>query len=493
MRSSGILLPVFSLPNKYGIGTFGKEAYDFIDFLTLAKQKYWQVLPLGPTSFGDSPYQSFCAFAGNPYFIDFDMLQEEGLLKEADFNFLNTKESKINYVHLYNTRFNILKIAYLSFVPDEKYFSYLEKNDYWLNDYALFMSLKTKHSGASWDVWEDKYRIYNKEELNKYYKQNKKEVDFWKFVQYIFDCQWQLLKDYANEHEVQIIGDIPIYVAYDSSDVWANSNLFELDKDLKPVNVAGCPPDAFSENGQLWGNPLYNYDLMKKDNYSWWVRRLKRACELYDVVRIDHFRGFEAYFSIPAKDTNAKGGKWKKGPGFNLFKAINTELPNARIIAEDLGFLTEKVHKLLKKTGYPGMKVLEFAFDPNGDSAYLPHNHIKNCVVYTGTHDNMPLRTWFEELNEVEKHFIREYLKLTDDSKICDQMVRTALESVADLTIIPLQDYLGLDSHSRINTPSTSTDNWTYRIKKEYLSKELALYIAFLTNLYRRCNIEIKE
>lgn len=493
MRSSGILMPVFSLPSKYGIGTFGKEAYKFIDFLSLAKQKYWQVLPLGPTSFGDSPYQSFCAFAGNPYFIDFDMLIEEGLLEKSDVDNLNTDELKIDYEKLYNTRFDVLKKAYLNFVPDETYFYFIEQNEEWLHDYALFMSLKTKQFGASWDVWEEKYRIHNKEVLDVYYKENKQEVDFWKFVQYTFDYEWKLLKEYASELNIDIIGDIPIYVAYDSSDVWANTKLFDLDKNLKPVNVAGCPPDAFSEDGQLWGNPLYNYSLMKKDNYSWWIKRLKRACELYDVIRIDHFRGFEAYFSIPAKDKNAKGGKWKKGPGFNLFKVINEELPNAKIIAEDLGFLTENVHKLLKKTGYPGMKVLEFAFDPKGDSDYLPHNHIKNCVVYTGTHDNMPLRAWFDELNEEEKHFVREYLKLTDDAKVCDQMVRLALESVADLTIIPLQDYLGLGLDARINTPATSTSNWTYRIKKEYLSNELALYIAFLTKLYRRCKLTIEE
>lgn len=489
MRKSGILMPIFSLNSKYGIGTFGKKAYEFVDFLALAKQQYWQVLPLGPTSFGDSPYQSFCAFAGNPYFIDLNTLVDKKLLIEEDLAILNREAIEIDYEWLYNTRFEILKKAYLKFVKTKEYYTFVKNNDEWLWNYALFMSLKTKYSGASWDVWDKKYSIYNKETLQEYYVQNVKDVEFWMFIQYEFFREWNQLKKYANERCIEIIGDIPIYVAYDSSDVWSNTKLFDLNKNLRPNKVAGCPPDAFSEDGQLWGNPLYNYNVMKKDNYNWWISRLKSASKIYDVIRIDHFRGFEAYFTIPAEDKNARGGKWKKGPGMTLFNAINKALPNIKIIAEDLGFLTENVHILLKRTNYPGMKVLEFAFDPKGDSDYLPHNHIKNCVVYTGTHDNMPIRAWFAELNDDEKHFVKEYLKLTDDSKICDQMVRLALESVADTVIIPLQDYLGFGIESRINTPSTKTNNWTYRMDDKYLSKELALYIAFLTKLYRRCDI----
>lgn len=485
MRRCGILLPVSSLSNKYGIGNFGKCAYDFIDFLSLAKQSYWQVLPLGPTSYGDSPYQSFCAFAGNPYFICLELLKIDGLLEDKDLE-ISKDDDKIDYEYLYKTRFKVLEKAYKSFTRNDEYDKFIFENNHWLNDYALFMSLKKHHNQVSWQEWGLKYKVYNKEVLKKYYQENRDDVDFWKFIQFEFYKQWNNLKNYAHQKGIQIIGDVPIYVALDSSDVWSNANLFQLDKDLKPKKVAGCPPDAFSKTGQLWGNPLYNYKEMEKDGYKWWIKRIASANKLYDVIRIDHFRGFEAYYSIPACSQTAENGKWQKGPGIKLFKKIKEQIKDVRIIAEDLGFLTEKVHELLKTCGFPGMKVLEFAFDLKSDSLYLPHNHIKNCVVYTGTHDNMPLRGWFEELTDGEKHFVREYLSLKDDNLICDQMVRVALSSVADLTIIPLQDYLGLGKDARINTPSTNMGNWTYRIKKEYISNELALYLAFLAKLYRR-------
>lgn len=485
MRKSGILLPVSSLPNKYGIGNFGECAYKFIDFLTLAKQSYWQVLPLGPTSYGDSPYQSFCAFAGNPYFICLETLVKEELLTVEDIE-SSYDNDKVDYGHLYNTRFSILDKAYQKFKEDASYSKFIKENDYWLNDYALFMSLKKKHNESSWQDWPEEYKVYDEKILLSYYKKHQYEVNYWKFIQYKFYQQWLKLKEYAHEKNVEIIGDVPIYVALDSSDVWSNTKLFQLDKDLKPKKVAGCPPDAFSETGQLWGNPLYNYKEMKKDNYKWWVDRIVAANKLYDVIRIDHFRGFEAYYAIPAKDDTAVNGKWEKGPGVQLFKCIKERLNDVRIIAEDLGFLTEKVHKLLRDCGFPGMKVLEFAFDLNSDNLYLPHNHVKNTVVYTGTHDNMPLRSWFDELSDEEKHFVREYIAVKSDDLVCDQMVRTALASIADLSIIPLQDYLGLGKESRINTPSTNVGNWTYRIKEEYISKDLAIYIAFLTKLYRR-------
>lgn len=487
MRKSGILLPITSLPSPYGIGTMGKCAYQFIDFLHQAKQSYWQVLPLGPTSFGDSPYQTFSAFAGNPYLIDLDMLVEEGYLMNEEISTYAQLPLSIDYGYLYAWRFDVLYKAYRRFVKHDAYHQFVNQYDtLWLNDYALFMALKKVQHDSSWQDWKQEYKVYNLENLNEFYLENQDEVEFWKFIQYMFFKQWQKLKQYANQQNVEIIGDVPIYVALDSADVWANSKYFQLDENLKPSRVAGCPPDAFSKTGQLWGNPLYDYRYMEKDGFSWWIKRMKSAFELFDVVRIDHFRGFEAYYSIPAADKTAENGKWIKGPGMKLFNKLKEELGELRIIAEDLGFLTEKVYALLKKTGFPGMKVLEFAFDPKGDSAYLPHNHMKHCVVYTGTHDNMPIRAWFHTLNDIEKHYVREYLMLTSDDKICDQMVRCALESVADLAIIPIQDYLGLGLDSRINTPSTKENNWTYRIDARYLSNELAVYIAFLTDLYRR-------
>lgn len=487
MRKSGILFPITSLPSPYGIGTMGKVAYKFIDFLNMAKQSYWQVLPLGPTSFGDSPYQTFSAFAGNPYLIDLQMLVDDGYLEIEEIDKYYHLPLSIDYGYLYEWRFDVLHKAYIRFLKDEEYFKFVSQNDaLWLNNYALFMALKKCHNDCSWQEWKQEYKYYNPEILQKFYLKNQDEVDFWKFIQYIFFKQWKKLKEYANQSNVEIIGDVPIYVALDSADVWANPNYFQLDENLKPTRVAGCPPDDFAKTGQLWGNPLYNYPLMEKEGFSWWINRMKSAFCLFDVVRIDHFRGFEAYYSIPAEDETAEYGKWVKGPGMKLFKKLKEELGELRIIAEDLGFLTEKVHALLKKTGFPGMKILEFAFDPKSDSAYLPHNHIKHCVVYTGTHDNMPIRAWFNTLNDVEKHFVREYLMITSDDKVCDQMVRCALESVADLVIIPIQDYLGLGIETRINTPSTKENNWTYRLDESYLSNELALYIAFLTKLYRR-------
>ena len=490
MRKCGILLPVSSLPSNYGIGTFGKSAYKFVDFLNLAKQSYWQVLPLGPTSYGDSPYQSFSSFAGNPYFIDLDQLKEEGLINDEDLQPLVNLELTIDYGAQYYLRYPVLEKAFSNFKETKEYKAFVKENSHWLDDYALFMALKKIHNDSSWNNWAEEYKFYNKKVLNKFYKENPEKVNFWKFLQFEFNKQWQELKKYANEKNVEIIGDIPIYVAYDSADVWSNVTEFQLNENLEPVDVAGCPPDAFCEDGQLWGNPLYNYNLMKENGYSWWVRRMKKASDLYDVIRIDHFRGFEAYFSIPFGSVNARRGKWKKGPGISLFNTIEKEIPGIRIIAEDLGFLTEGVYKLLRKTGYPGMKILEFAFDLESDSEYMPHNYPNNCVVYTGTHDNMPLRGWFKELNEEEKHYVREYLMLSDDSKVCDSMIRVALSSVANLAIIPFQDYLGLDNDTRINTPSVAEGNWTYRIKDEYLSDDLALYLAFLAKLYRRTELE---
>lgn len=490
MRQSGILLPVTSLPSPYGIGAMGKVAYDWIDFLAKAKQSYWQVLPLGPTSYKDSPYQTFSAFAGNPYLIDLDLLVEEGLLNKDELVKYTSEELSIDYGYLYSWRFKILKIAYSRFDINDNAFQTFVKNElYWLNDYALFMSIKNYFDGKSWQEWTDDFKFRKKSAIDKFVTTHLEEINFYKFIQFMFDKQWHKLKEYANAKGVEIIGDVPIYVALDSVDVWSNPEEYQLDENLKPKKVAGCPPDDFAKKGQLWGNPLYDYKKMEHTSFKWWNDRIKKSFELYDVVRIDHFRGFESYYSIDANETTAENGKWVKGPGIKLFKSIRN-LNKLNIIAEDLGFLTPAVHKLLKQTGFPGMKILQFGFDKDGDSPYAPHNYLPNCVVYTGTHDNPPIRTWFNELDEETKHMVSEYVNLTSEDKICDRMVRLALASVANLAIIPIQDYLGLGIDSRINTPSTSDNNWKWRLEEKYINEDLANYILFLTKLYRRTNLK---
>lgn len=493
MRESGILLPVTSLPSPYGIGTMGKLAYQWIDFLKIAKQNYWQVLPLGPTSYGDSPYQTFSGIAGNPYLIDLDMLVEEGLLVEDEILQYKDLPLSIDYGNLYGWRFDVLKSAYHNFKPNSKYNKFIKENESWLKDYALFMSLKKHFNDVSWQEWPAEYKLRKPEVILEFEINNTQEIKYWYFLQYMFYQQWGKLKKYANKNGVKIIGDIPIYVALDSADVWSNPSIFQLDKDLKPKRVAGCPPDAFTPLGQLWGNPLYDYKKMAQNGYEWWINRIKYALVLYDVIRIDHFRGFEAYYSIPVEDDNAINGVWKKGPGMDLFSKVKEALPQAKIIAEDLGFLTPGVYKLLKDTGFPGMKILEFAFDVDSDSEYMPHNYDSNCVVYTGTHDNLPVRAWFETVTPEEKHIIREYLSLSSDDKVCDRLIRCALASKANLAIIPIQDYLGLGIESRINTPSTKTNNWVWRLEEKHISVALAEYIGFLTKLYKRTKLEKKD
>lgn len=488
MHQCGILMPIFSLNNEYGIGSFGKCAYEFVDFLTKTKQHFWQILPIGSTSYGDSPYQSFSSYAGNPYFIDIDILKEKRLLTIEDCESIKTKdEDRINYEKLYNTRFNILKKAYKVFLEnvDEDYYVFIKENE-WIYDYALFMSLKEDNNGKCFIEWDNKYKYYNKKILNDYYKENKEKVEFWYFVQYEFFNEWLKLKQYANKNEIKIIGDMPIYVALDSVDVWSNTQLFELDKDLKPINVAGCPPDYFSPLGQVWGNPLYNYKLMKKDNYKWWIERTKRGLSLFDYLRIDHFRGFESYFSIPSKDNNALRGKWVKGVGYPLFKKIKEELGKVNLIAEDLGYLTDSVKKLLHKCGFPGMKVLQFAFNPDGKSDYLLERHIKNCVVYSGTHDNPTIKDWYLNLGKEEKDFVNRYLNIENEEKIVYKMINKCLSSIAKIVIIPLADYLELGIDGRINTPSKVGDNWNYRINKNSINEELIEKIKNVTIINRR-------
>lgn len=484
-RKAGILLPVSSLPNPYGIGSFGKEAYDFVDFLKEANQTYWQVLPICPTSFGDSPYSSPSTFAGNPYFIDLDLLAEDNLLRAKDYVKISKNTKKIDYAYLYETRFLVLRKAYSNFlkmIPLD-YASFVNNNYEWLHDYAIFMCLKDEHNGASFDKWEDKYKYYDVECLKEY---NEEKIGFYYFLQYEFNLQWGKLKKYANDKGISIIGDIPIYVAYDSADVWANAKLFKLDKNLKPTRVAGCPPDAFSKDGQLWGNPLYNYKLMKNDGYNWWIKRCKRAFELYDVVRLDHFRGFEAYWSIPAKDKTAKGGKWIKGPNYSIFKAIKKELGNKEFIAEDLGFLTEGVYKLVEKTGFPGMKVLEFAFDGNSSNEHLPANYSKNSVCYIGTHDNSPAKGWYENLKGKSLSDVDNVLGKNSSDAVVNKLIEMAYESIANTVIIQMQDFLHLGREARINTPSTKLNNWVWRLDVNYQDDNLAKKVASLVKEYNR-------
>ncbi len=491
MRYSGILMHVSSLPNKYGIGTFGKEAYDFVDFLNKAKQKYWQILPLGPTSYGDSPYQAFSAFAGNPYFIDFDLLNKDGLLKKSDYKEYQYKDKKVNYEWLYKTRFIVLEKAYKRFDKNIKdYIKFKEDNNGWLDDYSLFMAIKNEEVEGNWLGWKKCYRTRSANAISEFKKNNEEKIEFWKFVQYEFYKQWFNLKHYANSLGIEIIGDMPIYVAFDSSDVWSNPKYFQLDKDLNPVEVAGCPPDAFTPDGQLWGNPLYNYDLMEKEGYKWWIERIKASLTLFDVVRIDHFRGFEAYYAIPNGDVNARRGKWKLGPNVKLFNKVKEVLGDCKIIAEDLGFLTEEVHIMLKECGYPGMEILEFGFDASGDSDYAPHNHKKNAICYPGTHDNHPVGGWLDTLDEENLDYVKKYLmapKKVSKDKLIDLIIASCLGSVSDTAIVPLVDYLHLGNDARFNTPSTLGDhNWTWRVEKRALNDKLIEKIKDMTITYRR-------
>ncbi len=492
MRASGILFPIFSLPSPYGIGTLGKEAYSFVDFLSKAGQRYWQLLPIGPTGFGDSPYQSFSAYAGNPYFIDLDMLCEDGLLKEEEYKNIEWYKStnKIDYERLYNNRFKVLKIAFNRFKKNipEDYEIICKECMSWLEDYSLYMAIKDSCGGKCWCEWDEPLKTREKNALEKAKRELKNEIDFYKFINYKFTKQWFALKKYANLKNIYIIGDMPIYVSFDSADVWANPKQFLLDKELKPTAVAGCPPDAFSDEGQLWGNPLYNWEYMKNSTpkYNWWCSRIANSIDMFDMFRIDHFRGFESYCSIPYGDKNAVNGKWVKGPDidlFNHFKAVFGELP---IIAEDLGIITEDVERLLKNTGFPGMKVLQFAFDTETESSYLPHNHIKNCVVYTGTHDNDTVMGWKEsEKKEVIK-YAQKYTAQGENEGFNWALIRTALSSVADTVIIPLQDYIGAGSEARINTPSTAQDNWQWRIDGGCINDWLAEIISKLNKVYHR-------
>ncbi len=493
MRKSGILLPISSIPSNYGIGTFSKQAYKIVDLLEQAGQTYWQILPLGPTGYGDSPYQSFSTFAGNPYYIDLESLIEEGYLtkEECDSYDFGDDDEYIDYEKIYFSRFKVLKTAFINskkshLKDDEAYKDFIRTNAYWLEDYALFMAVKNSFDGVSFIEWDEDIRLRKKEAVDRYSQEYKDEVDFYKFQQFIFARQWFALKAYANKKGIKIIGDIPIYVAFDSSDTWANPELFQLDDNMQPIGVAGCPPDAFSTTGQLWGNPLYRWEYHKETDYEWWVKRMAYCYKLYDVVRIDHFRGFDEYYFIPYGDETAEFGHWEKGPGYDIFKTMKAKLGKKAIIAEDLGFLTDSVLKLVEKTGYPGMKIIQFAFDSRETSDYFPHNYTPNSVVYTGTHDNDTLLGWFETLSRSDRIFAKKYLNIKKNKDIQWEFIRAAMASVSDTCIIPIQDYLGLGSEARINIPSTLGLNWKWRMLPDAFDEELALRIRKMTKLYFR-------
>ncbi|MCR4891911.1 MAG: 4-alpha-glucanotransferase [Lachnospiraceae bacterium] len=597
MRGCGILFPIFSLSSKYGIGCFSREAYEFVDFLERSGQGYWQILPVGPTGFGDSPYQPFSAFAGNPYFISPEILLEEGLLKPEDlegYDFGSNPE-RVDYGAIYNSRFFILKAAYRRFrrdilrekpVVSEKkqktpiltereseykvtlvdgalvqtrneafgdsnslkdesplqdgaplennmagktgqtqnkatdeetspsknsssfediimeeaapeteftremkadYLNFLKEQDYWLTDYALFMALKEDQGGKPWQDWDEDYRRREEKAMSLAKKEFADSIDFYRFIQYEFQRQWKKLRDYANGKKVKIIGDLPFYASADSADAWAHPEVFQMDENLRPKAVAGCPPDAFSCDGQLWGNPVYDWEGLKKDGYSWWIRRMQRNYQFYDVIRFDHFHGFAEYYAIPYGDSNARNGEQKAGPGMDLFRAMEEKIGHLNVIAEDLGTNTPENEKLLADSGFPGMKVLQYAFT-SWDSYYMNHKHIQNCVVYTGTHDNTPTRAWIEEINDGERYFARRYINSmnTDYNGFVWDMIREAYRSVANLCIIPLQDYLCKGKEARINFPGTQDNNWQWRLAPNYLSEDLSRSIRDLSELYGR-------
>ena len=509
MRGSGILMPIASLPSQYGIGCFDKNAYKFVDCLEKAGQSYWQVLPMGPTGFGDSPYQSFSTFAGNPYFISIDDLVQEGYLSASQCKpFLeDVNEEKIDYGKIYKNRFAILKEAFLKsdIESNPEYGEFVQYNSDWLPDYALFMAIKDSKNGESFLDWEEDIKLRKPEAMVSYKNDQIDRVNFYQFIQFEFFKQWKKLKKYANDKGIKIIGDIPIYVSSDSADVWANPDLFQLKEDMTPKAVAGVPPDAFSKDGQVWGNPLYNWPVHQKSEYAWWIKRMEACLDIYDVVRIDHFRGFDQYYSIPYGEKTAKNGEWLPGPGIEIFEEIRryfilekggTIQKTLPIIAEDLGFLTDSVRELLAQTGFPGMKILQFAFDTKEDSDYLPYKYEKNSICYTGTHDNSTTFAWWKELSKEDKDVALRYMnasKFSSRKRLTWELICLAMASGSDTCIIPMQDYLCLGNNARINTPSTIGSNWQWRMKNGIFTDKLAEKIRKMTKLYGRLNVLNKD
>ena len=489
MRCSGILMHITSLPGPYGVGTMGKQAFAFVDFLKEAGQRCWQILPLNPTGYGDSPYQSCSTFAGNHYLIDLDTLAAEGLLKREEIESIqwSRSDTKVDFGLLYNNRLQVLRLAYSRFKSDGGFEKFCEENGSWLPDFALFMALKDRFGGKPWYEWDAELKFRHSQALDAARKTLAEQMRFYSFVQYLFFRQWNALREYAHSKDVSIIGDVPIYVPYDSVEVWTQPWLFQLDEKLDPVAVAGCPPDAFTADGQLWGNPLYRWDVMARDDYAWWIRRLSAAGARYDVVRMDHFRGLESYWSIPYGDDTARNGHWVKGPDIHFIHAVKRQLPQLRMIAEDLGYLTQEVRDLRNASGYPGMKVLEFAFDPKEPSNYLPHTYSYNTVVYTGTHDNMTIRQWFDTASADERKHAVDYMRLTEEEGMVWGVIRTAFACVSDTCIIHMQDLLDLGGEARMNFPGTLSDsNWTWRAKDAIMYQSLTERIREMTKLYGR-------
>ena len=488
-RGAGILMPVSSLPSKYGIGTLGKAAYDFVDDLVRAGQKYWQVLPIGPTSFGDSPYQSFSTYAGNPYFIDLDLLIEEGLLQRQEVEMIRwyEKEDQVSYELLWEYRYSVLKAAFerSDHEKTKEYRDFMEREKDWISSYSLYMACKEHFGNREWLSWKKDIRDRKMEALISYQVMLEKEIRFWEFVQYKFWKQWDRLHAYANEKGIQIIGDIPIYVALDSADVWVHPEQFLLDENHEPTVVAGCPPDAFSDEGQKWGNPIYDWERMEREDFAWWKKRIRAAARCYDVIRIDHFIGIVRYYKSPVNES-AKKGSFAWGPGLKLLKALDESIGEANIIAEDLGVLVPEVGEVLQKSGYPGMKVLEFAFDGKRENPYLPHNYPKNCVVYGGTHDNDTLEGYYDMLSKENRAYAMAYCQVKRKKKLTDAIIRIGYASVANTVIFQMQDILKKNNNARMNYPSTIGTNWRWRMKSQEFTTKKQKRLAKLANIYGR-------
>lgn len=487
-RASGIIMPIFSLPSKYGIGTMGKEAYKFADFLERAGQKYWQILPLGPTSCGNSPYSSWSTFAGNPNFIDLEKLAEEGLVTKELLDSINWGKGYVDYERVLKNRPAVLREAYKNGYSKvrEEVTDFAEENTSWIYDYALYTALKERFDMRPWYEWPEDIRLRKKEAVNKFREELKDEISYHIYVQYLFYRQWRELKKYIHKKGIKFIGDLPIYVAMDSADVWSSPESFQLDEDNVPVEVAGVPPDYFSADGQLWGNPLYDWEAMKADGYGWWIRRIDGARRQFDIIRIDHFRGLESYWAVPYGEETAVKGRWRKGPGLEFLERLKGWFGGLELIAEDLGILTDEVRQLLKDSGFPGMKVLEFAFDESHSSDYLPHKYVKNCVCYGGTHDNATLREWKEKGDKKEIKFAEEYLNISGKDGFVYGVIRGGMASVADLFMTQMQDYLELGENARINIPGIAEGNWKWRMKEGAATDKLAEKIKNMAKLYGR-------
>ncbi len=491
-RKSGILMPMSALPSPYGIGTMGKSAYRFVDFLKAAGQKYWQLLPLGPTSYGDSPYSSFSSFAGNPYFIDLDLLVKEKLLRPSEIKNRDWGDdpARVDYAKIYENRFQVLRLAFQRGREPlgAEVAAFRRENAGWLENYALYMAVKAGFGMVSWTEWPDEaIRLHKPEAVEAYRARYAEDLDFWVFCQFLFFRQWNALRAYAHEKGIRFIGDVPIYVALDSADVWAEPKYFQLDQDGVPKEVSGVPPDAFTEDGQLWGNPLYDWDAHKADGFGWWIRRIEGAQKLFDVIRIDHFRGFESYWAVPFGDTTAKRGCWKPGPGMDLVGVLTSWFHDLDFIAEDLGYTTPEVEKLLKDSGLPGMKILEFGFDPYGNSDYMPHNCSWNSVCYVGTHDNEVVSGWVRNMpDKAVLRYAREYMRKGKDESWCQALLRTGMATPSRLFVMQMQDILELGPESRINSPGTLGGNWQWRLLPGAADAKLARRLRRLTATYRR-------